>query len=457
MVINERILQNHYNLSRECGELTRALCEDDDARFLRLDKSRPGSPPFITKYLRDVSPWPLLFSSETRDRFMGIVSEVPSLILRAARRYYEYDPASFRARYPMPDLAYEKLSDTYEQNNLMFRCDFLLVDGNLKLIEMNVGAKCGGWQVHWFWSQLADITRQRAISRNWKLSHANILERYCRYIHRSSQAHVGEAATGNILLTISPYFKDLNLDEEAAAIYDQALAGVPRPGKLLVDVAADDLVINSDGRAEYRGLVLDGILASSELLSMPPELCEAHFKRLVFYPDNALHMLVTDKTAFAILHLAKASGWLDERDARLVEHHVPWSAFLTTDVVEWNGERASALDMALARREALVLKRGLSYGGKEVFVGRFLSDQEWTTVIEQAGATGEWIIQEYCPPDRLYAPNDNCEVTEHDVVWGLFGLGREYGGGFGRLMEPHLGRGVVNAQRGAKMGVILEV
>jgi hypothetical protein len=433
------------------------FCEDEEARFWRIDKNLPEFPPFVPRFYHRVSPWPLLFSSKTRDRLMGLVREVPALILRAARQYYEHDPAAFRARYQLPSRAYEKLSDADEQSSLLFRCDFMLVDDNPRLLEVNVGSRCGGWQVHWFWPQLAEMIRRRRLSRDWKVSHTSILEMFCRYIHRSSHAHIGDIATGNILVIIAPYFTELNFAQEAAAVYDKALAGVSSPGKLLFDEDVEGLSINSDGRVEYHGLVIDALMASSEHVTMPPELCEAHLRKLVFYPDNRLHMMVTDKTNFAVLHLARAAGWLNEHDARLVEHHVPWSAFLTTDMVRWNGAMASARDLALARREALVLKRGVSCQGKEVFVGRFLADDEWATAIERAGTSGDWIIQEYCPPDRLYAPNDDHEVTEHDAVWGMFGLGQEYGGVFARLMEPHVGCGVINAHRGAKMGLVLEV
>ena len=456
-MLNENTLRNHYNLSRECGEVTRALCEDDEARFFRLDRDRPEFPRLMADCRYPVSAWPLLLSTETINRFTEIVREVPSLIFRAARRCYEYAPRRFRARYPLPDLAYERLCDAGEPTNVLVRWDFVLVDNVPKLLEANVGSRAGGWRSDWFWPQLAEMIRHRPGSEHWKLSHTNILDMFCRYMHRAVRAHVKQVTTGNILVIFAPYFFQYGFDEELSALYDQTLAGTAHPGRLLFDDNVDSLTIRNDGRIEYRGDVIDGIMGTSEHATIPPEMNEAHLKRMIFYPDNELHLMLDDKSNFATLCQAKAAGWLDEHDARLVEDYVPWTALLTTDPVEWEGEKVSARDLALASKDALVLKRGVSCQGKDVYVGRFLSPEEWSTVIERAGTSGDWVIQAYCPPDRLYAPNGESVVTEHEAVWGVFGLGGEYGGVFGRLMEPDRGCGVVNVARGATMAVVLEV
>lgn len=457
MIVNERTLRNHHNLAPQYGELTRALCEGDDGPPWTLDLSRPDLPRFMSDFYYAVSTWPLLISGETRERFTSIVMRVPPLVFRVAHRYYGERRARFHARYGLPDLAYDRLLDPGETGNMLFRCDLVLVDDVPKLLEVNVGSRAGGWEVDWFWPQLARLVRSRPAWRHWTLSHINTLEEFCRFMLRAVRSHVGEEAPGTILVILAPYFVQYGFDQELAALHRRAMAGVPRPGKLLFDVDIDNVAVNADGRVEYRGEVIDAIMATSEHVTMPPELCDAHLRKQLFYPDNGLHMVATDKTHFAVLHLARAAGWLDSEDARLVDDHVPWSAFLTTDVVEWEGVKAPAPELALTDKDQWVLKRGLSCQGRDVSVGAFLSNEEWAAAIERAGTNGDWIIQRYCRPDRLYAPSGAAGIAEQDAVWGVFGLGREYGGTFGRLIEPDRGRGVVNAARGAKMSVVLEV
>jgi hypothetical protein len=125
-------------------------------------------------------------------------------------------------------------------------------------------------------------------------------------------------------------------------------------------------------------------------------------------------------------------------------------------VVEWEGDEAPVRDLALARKDDLVLKRGTSRQGMHVVVGRCLSDSECAAAVECAGRKASWLVQQYCQSDRLYAP-DGRGVTEHDAVCGVFGLGREYGGAFVRLMDSTVSRGEVNAARGEKEGAVLEV
>jgi len=111
-----------------------------------------------------------------------------------------------------------------------------------------------------------------------------------------------------------------------------------------------------------------------------------------------------------------------------------------------------------AGRADLVLKRGMSNQGKHVFVGRYLTDDEWSAALESVDTPGDWIVQAYCPPDRLYAPDDTGTApVEHEAIWGVFGFGQTYGGAFGRLMPCDQSRGVINSARGAKECAIFEV
>ena len=145
-MLNARTLQNHDGLSREYGELTRGLCEDADAMRPTLDLESPRVPPFLAKYVYPISSWPILISAEIRTTFDRIVQEVPSLIARGILAFYAGNPDGFRARYRLPPVVLQLLSEMRnELTDLVVRYDIALVECQPKLLEINVGSKCGGW------------------------------------------------------------------------------------------------------------------------------------------------------------------------------------------------------------------------------------------------------------------------------------------------------------------------
>lgn len=460
-VIDERTLANHYDLSPEGGELTRALCQDEQARRLGLDFRAPGAPRFLAEYEYPVSPWPVLISDRTRQRFAALVSRVPALIRRAILRYYRHDLPGFSAHYGLPEIAYRLLLETPDEiRRMIVRYDLAFVENALRILEVNVGSTCGGWQTGWLWPQLAARAAGYGGAPAARLAHTSTVEAFCRHLHESVQGHLGGRAVGRTLIVMEQVFLDRRFDGELAETHARVLANAPGRGRLVFDSSLDGVRIGAGGRAEHRGHVIDCVVTTAETPRSAGDLiralARAHLQGRVFYPDHPLHLMLGDKANLALLHACKTAGWLTPEDAGLVEEYVPWAASLADGVVERRGEVLQVQELARRRQDQLVLKRGVSRQGNDVFVGRFLSQREWLDALALAGADGTWLLQDYCQSDRLYAPSGD-RVAAHDTVWGVFGFGREYGGGFGRLMAAGGGQGVINSARGAKEFVILDV
>jgi hypothetical protein len=459
--LDERTLGNHYDLAYEGGELTRWLCRDAGARSWQLDFRALGAPRFLADYEYPVSPWPVLISAHTRQRFAALVERVPSLIRRAVLRFYRDDLAGFAAHYRLPEVAYRLLEETPEEaQRMIVRYDLAFVQGALRILEVNVGSQCGGWQTGWLWPQLAERAARHGGIAPARLGHTSAMEAFCRYLHERVQAHLGPRAVGRTLIVMEHAFVERGFHEDLAQSYAHVVGQLPHAGRLAFDTRLDDLRVNADGRVEHRGHVVDCVVSTADVpRSAGPivaGLARAHLQGRVFFPDHPLHMLLGDKGNLALLHTCKTAGWLTPEDAHLVDEYVPWAAALTGGVVERRGEVARVHELAARRQDELVLKRGVSRQGNDVFVGRFLPRHEWLQAVAAAGDDGTWLLQDYCQSDRLYAPRAG-DVVAHDAVWGIFGFGREYGGGFGRLMAAGGGQGVINSARGAQEFVMLDV
>jgi hypothetical protein len=112
----------------------------------------------------------------------------------------------------------------------------------------------------------------------------------------------------------------------------------------------------------------------------------------------------------------------------------------------------------LDHRDDLVLKRGFSYGGAAVHVGRYLAPDAWEARVREAVEEGRWIVQERVESRPFfYPPRPGAAPVPHTVIWGLFCTGERYGGGFLRMLPQGVGEGVVNSARGACEGAFLEI
>jgi hypothetical protein len=456
--LDRAILGNHYGISPQSGELAEWLIDGNNAGF-GLNFQAQGLPRFLSEYYYDVSHWPVLISSAMRAQFADMVRTMPALICRGICRYYADDPKRFAERYRLPDAALQLLSGVVgDGSQVLVRYDLTMVDGKPKILEANVGSNIGGWQTGYLWPQFIEMIRSTPGRQHWDVRHTSTVDAFFRHIDTTIREHLGARATGNVLIMSEGYYLEHGFDREVQAMYRRILAESGRSGKLLFDGGADAISIDARGRVTFRGEIVDCVLkTTTPRANIVPELSRAHLRRLVYFPDNALFSLLGDKTNFAVLHAVREAGALTAHEAEMVDACIPWSAFVSEAVVEWRGRRANTIDLALALKDDLVLKRGMSAQGKDVFIGRFHTQDEWRTAVQTAGTDGAWLIQEYCRPDRLYAPTSDGEIAEHDAIWGVFGFGQQYGGAWGRLMRSNTGHGVVNCARGAKEFVVLEV
>jgi hypothetical protein len=164
-----------------------------------------------------------------------------------------------------------------------------------------------------------------------------------------------------------------------------------------------------------------------------------------------------DKRCLSLLSEYAASGRFDERERQVIERYVPWGRDLIAGPVEYQGVRHDLVGLLRRERERFVLKKGWSWEGRDVVVGRFIPQGEWERWIDQTLAAGGWLAQEYVESLPYLYQHGEQGAEIHSVVWGTFCLGGRYGGGFLRMMPNGQGDGVINSARGATEGYIFEV
>ncbi|GAA3386908.1 hypothetical protein GCM10017752_00770 [Streptomyces roseoviridis] len=156
------------------------------------------------------------------------------------------------------------------------------------------------------------------------------------------------------------------------------------------------VVVNHFIAAEWRrmGIPLDGMR-------------RLHRQSVIVAPDAG--MLLSSKLVLAWLSAGRFE--LSAAEAALVAECVPWTRSLDKGTVVYDGREESLPELAIRRREDLVLKPVGAFGGRDVVLGRSADPAEWRARIESAVAEGTHIVQELVRPDPL-------TVAFHDAAAG---------------------------------------
>jgi hypothetical protein len=204
----------------------------------------------------------------------------------------------------------------------------------------------------------------------------------------------------------------------------------------------------------YRIFLLGDIPEAPELL-VP--ILEAHARGTVVLAMGFAAELAGNKAALALLSAGAADGRLSPAEQALVRRIVPWTRLTGAGAgsSSGSGDDLEALrELALREQDRLVLKPADGHGARDVYIGALTSAEEWQAVLERALGSF-WVLQErvepVCESMPRIADDGSIDFEEFVVNWGVFTLGRRYGGAMLRA-TPVAGAGVISASHGAAVG-----
>ena len=108
------------------------------------------------------------------------------------------------------------------------------------------------------------------------------------------------------------------------------------------------------------------------------------------------------------------------------------------------------------RKVSLVLKSMFTSGGEDVYVGKYLSDEEWSKCIEQAMTSPEsWVIQEYVSPDKckICVNNEKFSYVDEPFVISPYIIGGKISAILIRNLYGNNHKGVSGLKSKAPMGI----
>lgn len=188
----------------------------------------------------------------------------------------------------------------------------------------------------------------------------------------------------------------------------------------------------------------------------PPPIYRLFKGDLIGLYNGPLNTILSSKRNVALLSQHAASGAYTSAERAFIEKHVPWTRLVAPEGIEHEGKEHGTVELLVSLRERLVLKDADSWGGKGVLLGRIASPEQWRETIDRALAEGDWVVQEVLDSVPYLYQNGDYGCSVHDMVWGPFVIGDQYGGVVLR-MQPQAVGGAVNLSLYATEGIVFEV
>jgi hypothetical protein len=205
-----------------------------------------------------------------------------------------------------------------------------------------------------------------------------------------------------------------------------------------------DQLTSARGKPALDGTPIDVVLryfAAGQLLDDPAGrsqlemVMRAHAdgKVAVFAPLEG--SLFASKGSLGMLHEPRWRRSLSERDLEVIDRIVPWTRVVGASAGLSAADHDQLIDESRVRRESLILKPGIGYGGAGVVLGREVSDNTWCDALA-AATEQDHVVQELVVPAAEPVFNtDTGQLEDWRANWGIFVDSGGYGGAFVRALK----------------------
>jgi hypothetical protein len=430
----------------------------DDPRFLARSTFEPlRANPDLLEY--SLQSWPTFLGGPKREELHQASLSVAELLKRIPERVFGNDPVAIAKFYRLPDPGIAELLLTSPNGiaGAVARGDFIARADGFKCLEFNVSTLLGGWEtaplvgLHLTVPPTAGFLRDEGIPNRF----TNTFHELWMHIIRETLA-AGLSADGTLTVAVlrdPDYTANHAFQAYTRRVFGTVCAESGRVDGELTECRPDELRLVR-GSLYHRRRRIDAVL---ELCRMTPPHVYRAFKteRIVLF-NGPMSRLLGDKRNIALLSESLETEIFEPEERERIRCYIPWTRRVLLQEVEFHSEKAPLRNLLLARRDELVLKEALSYGGKGVAIGEFTPPATWESLVDRALTRVDSVVQErlnslpYLYQHGVYG----AEIC--DMIWGPFLFGRTYGGLFLRT-QPKAARNVVNLTQAATEGTVFEV
>ena len=410
-----------------------------------------------------LQPWPVFIDRRFSDLSAEASTKVFSLIKSIPGRLFGYDPLKISEYYGYPK-EYAQIcmlgADDAYLDNFLTRGDFIITPQQMKCLEYNVSANLGGWELPLWEQQILQVpyTSEFIKTAALKITNKNVISLMFQHIIDITIESFPAEEEINVALAIANEKALTGLEKILPSInrvYMETLRQKGRDKGTILLCRYDQLTMKNDNiylNDRRVHTILDYYLGQ-----VPLRLMVLFKMRKVLIYDGPAATVLSHKLNVALLSQHEDSGLFTPEERETIKKYVPWTRKVEPGPNMYQGEKIIMEDFIITRRENLVLKPGLDYGGEGVLVGCNTPENHWRQAVEKAFHQKNWAIQEYIPTPRLFFQWGEKGAALCDITWGMLVFGNRYAGLFMRTLPPKLSHGVVNVRQGAEVPIIFEV
>ena len=457
----QQYLQNNQFYSPLFKQMAEHLESDSVVRDYRLNIDDERIPVFMRSYKYDVSPWPFILSENNVSQLDDMIKQLVCLSYRAIDLFFAGDSEYFARYLDEPSMVYMMLQQKkLDPRDFLIRHDAIYADGAFKLLEINVGSNCGGWQHDWLKELFSESMQLSDATKDWDLNYRHVTENTFKAV-ADSIARSKPAASGNVLLYVTPeeIEEQTGFSQSYSSLYQRVSPFTD--GQLYFCTDLKTIEFCHDGSIKFQGKEMDAVLLGlidkeAEDKSILMRLISSYLADQIVLPDSPLHLVLGNKSLMALLHEPKLQSKLSESEQAFIQRHILWTAKVNQTEALWQGQLVPLASLLKTEQHQLVLKKAHSAQGKDVFIGRYMSAEQWANCIDEVKDDNDWLIQLFCKPEPVIASTLNSRQGCYDPVWGVFDLGNSYKGAFVRAIPSGGGSGIINSANGALEFTVLE-
>jgi len=464
MLITPRLKEAHQALSAINARFLEYVQEHpewlDRAQFSQLVQWSDST------VIGTLQPWPLFISSRLNREFARASVSVFELIKAIPHRIFALDPAAMSQYYQLPVEHLEHCLyglSTKHIKEFLGRGDFILSSTGLKCIEYNVTSSLGGMQSP-FWEPMylqVPLIAKLIKDLQLKITLNNVIANLIEHLAEVNLEWFPNEEEMNIAFVIHDLktLALMSISGQAKKI-DQMYTDTLREktnhmkGNVIFCLF-EELIIKGD-YLYYKDKRIHSVLDNFRA-EFPVEFLEILKKENVLIYNGAISRVLSSKLNISVLSEHEDSELFTLEEQETIKRYIPWTRKMVPGLTTYNGEQVNLEDMMISAREQLVLKPSQGYGGKGIHVGHYTREDQWQDIVQQAFHEGNWVVQERIEtPPLLFQWGEN-GCAEHESVWGFYVYGPRYGGIWLRVLPCQISEGLVNAHKGAKMPIVIEM
>ncbi|MBA2593796.1 MAG: hypothetical protein H0U97_16715 [Gammaproteobacteria bacterium] len=200
----------------------------------------------------------------------------------------------------------------------------------------------------------------------------------------------------------------------------------------------------------YRIFMLEDIPEQPDLIT---PIIDVHRAGNVLLAMSFFAELVGNKASLALLSEPTNPDFLTAEERATVDRILPQTRLLRHGRATWDGEWCDVTDVAIARKNELIMKPAIGHGTLGVIPGWAVTEKEWRQALGDADGD-MFVLQERvaAAPEQIPTlDDDEWRTCDYDVNWGVFIHQRRYAGAMLRAL-PSSRPGVISLGAGGAVG-----